>query len=90
MPEASSASTRAAAAATVPGRSLSLRSPATLGEVQQAAAQTLQHATSKRGSGSGVVINVYVQGSIRSDKDLIALIRNEIYNGGLRGVLQTA
>lgn len=34
-----------------------------------------------------VVVNVYVQGSIRSDRDLVALIRDEFLNGGFRGAL---
>lgn len=36
------------------------------------------------GSG-GSVTNVYVQGSIRSDKDLVKIIRDEAFNGGFRG-----
>jgi phage-related protein len=35
----------------------------------------------------GPVINVYVQGSIRSDRDLIQLIRDEFTRGGFRGAL---
>lgn len=37
---------------------------------------------------SAPVVNVYVQGSIRSDRDLVALIRDEFLNGGFRGVLE--
>lgn len=38
------------------------------------------------GMGGGVTVNVnlYVQGSIRSDRDLVGLIRDEFENGGLR------
>ncbi len=42
------------------------------------------------GGGGGPTINIYVQGSIRSDRDLIALIRNEFQNGGFRGVVRAA
>lgn len=41
-------------------------------------------------TGSGVTVNLYVQGSIRSDRDLIKIIRDEIVNGGLRGALLAA
>lgn len=41
------------------------------------------------GAGGGVTINLYVQGSIRSDRDLIALIRDELLSGGLRGLVTT-
>lgn len=33
------------------------------------------------------VVNLYVQGSIRSDKDLIKVIRDEMQNGGFRGLV---
>lgn len=39
------------------------------------------------GAGPGGGINVYVQGSIRSDRDLVALIRDEMLRGGFRGLL---
>ncbi|MGR6923082.1 hypothetical protein ACU635_53260 [[Actinomadura] parvosata] len=42
------------------------------------------------GSGGGVTVNLYVQGSIRSDRDLISLVRDEILNGGFRGALANA
>lgn len=45
---------------------------------------------SQGSKGEGVTVNVYVQGSIRSDRDLIALIRNEFVNGGFRGALSNA
>lgn len=43
------------------------------------------------GGGGSVqpVVNVYVQGSIRSDRDIVALIRDAFLNGGFRGVLPT-
>lgn len=41
-------------------------------------------------SEGGPTVNIYVQGSIRSDRDLIQLIRNEFQNGGFRGVVRTA
>jgi hypothetical protein len=37
------------------------------------------------GGGQGRTINIYVQGSIRSDRDLVQLIRDEIDSGGFRG-----
>jgi hypothetical protein len=37
---------------------------------------------SRAGSGGGTPVNVYVQGSIRSDRDLIKLLRDEIDRGG--------
>lgn len=37
------------------------------------------------GGGGGVTVNLYVQGSIRSDRDLVSLIRDEFLNGGFRG-----
>lgn len=40
-----------------------------------------------RGSGEAVVVNLYVQGSIRSDRDLVRIIRDEFVNGGFRGAL---
>jgi hypothetical protein len=39
------------------------------------------------GDGVGLTINVYVQGSIRSERDLVGVIRNEIVRGGFGGVL---
>lgn len=43
------------------------------------------------GGGAGVVnVHLHVAGSIRSDRDLIALIRNEFQNGGFRGVVRAA
>ena len=36
------------------------------------------------GGGGAPVINLYVEGSIRSDRDLIKLMRDELSNGGLR------
>lgn len=36
-----------------------------------------------------VNVNLYVQGQIRSDRDLIALIRDAFLNGGFRGALPT-
>lgn len=42
------------------------------------------------GPQQAVTINLYVQGSIRSDRDLIEIIRNEFLNGGFRGVVSTA
>ncbi|GAA2209312.1 hypothetical protein GCM10009850_047700 [Nonomuraea monospora] len=42
------------------------------------------------GSGGGVTVNLYVQGSIRSDRELISLVRDEILNGGFRGALANA
>ena len=41
------------------------------------------------GESGRPVINVYVQGSIRSDRDIVALIRDAFLNGGFRGVLPT-
>lgn len=41
------------------------------------------------GGAGGVTVNMYVQGSIRSDRDLIRMIRDEFINGGFRGVVQT-
>lgn len=38
-------------------------------------------------NGQGVTVNLYVQGSIRSDRDLVALIRDEFINGGFRGLV---
>ena len=40
---------------------------------------------SQGGAGGGVTVNLYVQGSIRSDRDLVSLIRDEFLNGGFRG-----
>jgi hypothetical protein len=42
---------------------------------------------SQGGSGGNITVNLYVQGSIRSDRDLISLVRNEMVNGGFRGAL---
>lgn len=39
------------------------------------------------GGGGGPVINVYVQGSIRSDRDLVGIIRDEFIKGGFRGLV---
>lgn len=39
------------------------------------------------GGSSGPTVNVYVQGSIRSDRELISLIRDEILKGGFRGLV---
>jgi hypothetical protein len=38
----------------------------------------------QRGGGGGVTVHIYVQGSIRSDKELVGLVRNEFLHGGLR------
>ncbi|MEV0618538.1 hypothetical protein AB0I81_34785 [Nonomuraea sp. NPDC050404] len=43
-----------------------------------------------QGGSGGVVVNLYVQGSIRSDRELVALIRDEFVNGGFRGALANA
>lgn len=40
------------------------------------------------GGGGTTVVNVNVAGSIRSDKDLVALIRDELNFGGLRGAIR--
>lgn len=40
------------------------------------------------GGGGGVTVNLFVQGSIRSDRELIQLIRDEFLNGGFRGILE--
>ncbi|WP_062434992.1 hypothetical protein [Herbidospora daliensis] len=40
------------------------------------------------GNAVGLTINVYVQGSIRAERDLVGVIRNEIVRGGFGGVLQ--
>lgn len=37
-------------------------------------------------TGAPVVVNLYVQGSIRSDRDLIKLVRDELGRGGLGGL----
>ncbi|GAA1749386.1 hypothetical protein [Nonomuraea bangladeshensis] len=42
------------------------------------------------GGGGGVVVNLYVQGSIRSDRDLIQIIRDEFTRGGFRGAVATS
>jgi hypothetical protein len=42
---------------------------------------------SPAGAPAGVVVNLYVQGSIRSDRDLVKLIRDEFSRGGFRGAL---
>ena len=42
------------------------------------------------GGGGTTVVNLYVQGSIRSDRDLVKLIRDEFVNGGFRGALSNA
>lgn len=47
----------------------------------------LGHAANANG---GPVINIYVAGSIRSDRDLVKLIRDEFVNGGFRGALSAA
>jgi hypothetical protein len=39
------------------------------------------------GGGGGVTVNLYVQGSIRSDRDLVQIIRDEFINGGFRGAV---
>jgi hypothetical protein len=39
------------------------------------------------GGGEAMVVNVYVQGSIRSDRELVGIIRDEFINGGFRGVV---
>lgn len=41
------------------------------------------------GQQESITVNLYIQGSIRSDRDLVALIRNEFANGGFRGALTT-
>jgi hypothetical protein len=38
----------------------------------------------RSGGGGGPVVNLYVQGSIRSDRDLVKIIRDELGRGGLR------
>ena len=38
--------------------------------------------------GSGVTVNVFVAGSIRSDRDLVRVIRDEFARGGFQGVLR--
>ncbi|MFC5834660.1 hypothetical protein [Nonomuraea insulae] len=43
-----------------------------------------------QGGAGGVTVNLYVQGSIRSERDLISLIRDELVNGGFRGALSNA
>jgi len=40
------------------------------------------------GQPAGVTVHVYVQGSIRSDRDLVKMIRDEFERGGLAGVLR--
>ncbi len=54
--------------------------------------RSLQHAISQSNGRVQINynVNLHVAGSIRSDRDLVALIRNEFYNGGFRGVVQTA
>ena len=44
----------------------------------------------KQGGGGGTVVNLYVQGSIRSDRDLIQIIRDEFTRGGFRGAVATS
>jgi hypothetical protein len=41
---------------------------------------------SRPGAGSGLTVNVYVAGSIRSDRDLVRVIRDELDRGGLGGL----
>jgi phage-related protein len=38
-------------------------------------------------SGAGVTVNVFVAGSIRSDRDLVRVIRDEFARGGFQGAL---
>jgi hypothetical protein len=40
--------------------------------------------TGRSAGGGGVNVHVYVQGSIRSDKELVGIIRDEFLSGGLR------
>jgi hypothetical protein len=42
---------------------------------------------SRPGAAQGVTVNVYVQGSIRSDRDLVRVIRDEFARGGFGGML---
>ena len=42
------------------------------------------------GGDGGVTVNLYVQGSIRSDRDLVKIIRDEFINGGFRGAVTTS
>lgn len=42
------------------------------------------------GQGGGLTVNLYVQGSIHSDRDIVRIIRDEFNNGGFRGALSNA
>lgn len=51
------------------------------------AGQTRTKLGQMAGGGGGLTVNVYVQGSIRSDRDLVKLIKDEFINGGFRGAI---
>lgn len=42
------------------------------------------------GHSSGITVNIYAQGSILSERDLVKIIRDEFVNGGFRGALSAA
>ncbi|MBO3751527.1 hypothetical protein J5X84_36105 [Streptosporangiaceae bacterium NEAU-GS5] len=88
MPVASDAYSRGALPAT-PSRSGGGSSPLAMAMTPSAqlAEQPLTHAVSRRGTSGALTINVYVSGSIRSDKDIVQIIRDEMYRGGFRGAL---
>jgi hypothetical protein len=50
------------------------------------AMQRLSDTPRGAGVGSSTVVNLYVQGSIVTERDIIRMVRDEIINGGLRGL----
>jgi hypothetical protein len=57
------------------------------GSTVHTAGDSQRMAAGMGGGGGGPVINIYVQGSIRSDRELVGIIRDEFINGGFRGVV---
>jgi hypothetical protein len=57
------------------------------GSTVYSAGDSKRMAAGMGGGGGGPVINVYVQGSIRSDRELVGIIRDEFISGGFRGVV---
>jgi len=40
--------------------------------------------------GVGLVVNVFVQGSIRAERDIEQIVQNALIRGGFNGVLPTS
>lgn len=58
------------------------------GSTVHTAGDSRRMAAGMGGGDGGPIINVYVQGSIRSDRELVGIIRDEFINGGFRGVVR--